>query len=103
MQLIDTQVGALTEGTITVEFQGEGGELVSVRMISDGSLDRGAAVLRAKELMVQLSAFEASNEAEMSGGMTEADEAASPFNELPLKSVAHHDLEAGRDAPRSRD
>jgi hypothetical protein len=103
MRLIDTHVGTLTEGTITVEFQGEGGELVSVRMISDASLDPGAAVLRAKELMVQLSAFEARNETEKSGGMTRTDKAASPDNELPSENVGFHDLETGRDAPRSRD
>lgn len=58
MQLLDTHVGNLNDGTVTVEFQGEGGELVSVRMATDGSLDGDSAVLRAKELMVQLTSFE---------------------------------------------
>lgn len=57
MQLIDTHVGDLTDGTVTVDFKGEGGELVSVRMAAGGQLDGDGAVRRAKEMMVQLIAF----------------------------------------------
>jgi hypothetical protein len=32
MQLIDTRVANADEGMVTVEFRGEGGELVSVKM-----------------------------------------------------------------------
>jgi hypothetical protein len=34
MQLIDTKVGNIVDGMVTVEFRGEGGELVSPRPIS---------------------------------------------------------------------
>lgn len=57
MQLVETHVGNLTEGTITVEFHGEGGELVSVRLAAAHVLDGAAAVVRAKAVMVQLTAF----------------------------------------------
>lgn len=58
MQLIDTRVGNAIDGTVTVEFKGEGGELVSVRMASvEGNIDEDSAIRRAKEIMVQLTAF----------------------------------------------
>lgn len=58
MQVIDTHVRNSLDGTVTVEFTGEGSELVSVRMsVVDGSLDGDHAVLRAKEIMVQITAF----------------------------------------------
>jgi hypothetical protein len=58
MQVIDTHVRNSLDGTVTVEFTGEGSELVSVRMLGvDGSLDGDHAVLRAKEVMVQITAF----------------------------------------------
>jgi hypothetical protein len=57
MQLVDTHVGNATEGMITVEFRGEGGELISVKMASDEGLRGVAAVTRAKALMVQLATF----------------------------------------------
>jgi hypothetical protein len=58
MQVIDTHVRNSLDGTVTVEFTGEGSELVSVRMSGvDGSLDGDHAVLRAKEIMVQIKAF----------------------------------------------
>jgi hypothetical protein len=56
MQLIDTHVGDLNTGLITVEFRGEGGEMVSVKMAANG-LDSDAAVDHAKALMVQLTTF----------------------------------------------
>lgn len=57
MQVIDTHIGNVVDGMVTVEFRGEGGELVSVRMASDGSLDGDAAVRHAKALLVQVTAF----------------------------------------------
>ncbi|WP_431323322.1 hypothetical protein [Rhizobium sp. YTU87027] len=58
MQLIATHVGTVTDGKLSVEFVGEGGELVSVRMITDDdSLDDANAVRRAKEILVQLTSF----------------------------------------------
>lgn len=35
MQLLETHVGSVVDGKLTVEFVGEGGELVSVRMVTD--------------------------------------------------------------------
>lgn len=57
MQLIDTHVGNANDGMITVEFRGEGGELVAVKMSSAGDVQGEAAVTRAKALMVQLTTF----------------------------------------------
>lgn len=58
IQVIDTHVRNSLDGTVTVEFTGEGSELVSVRMSGvDGSLDGDHALLRAKEVMVQITAF----------------------------------------------
>ncbi len=56
MQLIETNVHS-GEGTTTVEFVGEGGEKVSVRMVADDLAD-SAAITRAKEIMVQLAVFD---------------------------------------------
>ncbi|WP_025662114.1 hypothetical protein [Rhizobium sp. IBUN] len=58
MQLLETHVGSVVDGKLTVEFVGEGGELVSVRMATDDrSLGGDSAVRRAKEVLVQLTAF----------------------------------------------
>ncbi len=58
MQVLATQVSNSANGTVTVEFKGEGSELVSVTMADgEGSLGGDHAVLRAKEIMVQLTAF----------------------------------------------
>lgn len=56
MQLIETNVHS-GEGTTTVEFVGEGGEKVSVCMAAH-DVPEDAAVTRAKEIMVQLTAFD---------------------------------------------
>lgn len=56
MQLIETNVHS-GEGTTTVEFVGEGGEKVSVCMAAHG-MPEDAAITRAKEIMVQLTAFD---------------------------------------------
>ncbi|MDR7145248.1 hypothetical protein [Rhizobium sp. BE258] len=57
MQLLNTNVAKTTEGTLTVEFHGEGNEMISVRMASDAAGDESAAILRAKEMMVQITSF----------------------------------------------
>ncbi len=57
MQLFETHIGHSDNGMQTVEFVGEGGELVSVRMASDGNLGSNEAVTRAKAMMVQLTTF----------------------------------------------
>lgn len=56
MQLIETNVHS-GEDTTTVEFVGEGGEKVSVCMASH-DMPEDAAITRAKEVMVQLTAFD---------------------------------------------
>ncbi len=57
MQLIETHIGNLNEGMITVEFRGDGDELVTVKLASDGSLDGDAAVRHAKAVLVQITTF----------------------------------------------
>lgn len=56
MQLIETNVHS-REGTTTVEFVGEGGEKVLVCMVAH-DVPEDAAVMRAKVIMVQLTAFD---------------------------------------------
>lgn len=68
MQLLNTNVAKTTEGTITVEFHGEGNELIAVRMASDVAADDSAAIARAKQMMVQTAAF---GEASSSGAQGE--------------------------------
>ncbi len=57
MQLIETNVHS-GEGTTTVEFFGEGRENVSICMPAR-DVPENAAIMRAKEIMVQLTAFDA--------------------------------------------
>jgi hypothetical protein len=57
MQLLNTNVASTTDGTITVEFHGEGNELVSVRMAKDATMSDDDAIKHAKQMMVQLTAF----------------------------------------------
>lgn len=57
MELIDIRVSDLTDGTITGEFKGEGGEAASVTMVAQTNLEREAAILRARQILVQLTAF----------------------------------------------
>lgn len=77
MQFIETHVSNSADGMVTVEFKGESNELVSVTMVGgDGSLDGDHAVLRAKEMMVQLTAFDEAPAASMgqrAGGLTSGD------------------------------
>ncbi len=62
MQVIGTQVIPEQDGRhgFTVEFVGEGGEVVSVRLRNDEAqtLNRMNAVEKAKAIMVQLAAFD---------------------------------------------
>ncbi|MBB3309368.1 hypothetical protein FHT78_001097 [Rhizobium sp. BK196] len=54
MRLENTNVARTTAGTITVEFRGEGNDLITVRMSAEpGSADE-AAIVRAKEMMAEL-------------------------------------------------
>lgn len=57
MELIDIEVGNLIDGTVVVEFKGEGRESVSVEMAVERSLERDAAILRAREILIQLAIF----------------------------------------------
>jgi hypothetical protein len=57
MQLIDTQVSEINNGMVTVEFRGEGGELVSVRTVAAHGEDDDAAIVHAKAVLVQLASF----------------------------------------------
>lgn len=57
MQLVNIEVGHHpASGLVTVDFQREGGEIVSVKMAAD-ALDEDVAIARAKALMVQLATF----------------------------------------------
>ncbi|MBX5170512.1 hypothetical protein HJB84_11660 [Rhizobium sp. NZLR1b] len=59
MQLIDTRVTQAGD-VFTVEFLGEGGESISVKIDnSHGELDHSTAVDHAKVMMVQLTSFAA--------------------------------------------
>ncbi len=61
MQVTGTQVIPEQAGKLgfTVEFVGEGGEVVSVRLVNDsaGTLNRINAIEKAKAIMVQLATF----------------------------------------------
>jgi len=58
MHLIDTKV-VHQENMLVVDFIGEGGEVISVRLDEgDGQLDDATAIDHAKVMMVQLTAFD---------------------------------------------
>jgi hypothetical protein len=67
MQLINTNVASTTAGTITVEFHGEGNELVSVRMAKDETRSDDNAIEHARQMMVQLAAFSESGSLSFQG------------------------------------
>ena len=54
MRLLGINVARTTEGTITVEYHGEGNELVSVRMSADSALNDKEAVAFAEKMMDDL-------------------------------------------------
>ncbi|RUV85102.1 hypothetical protein EOA75_27675 [Mesorhizobium sp. M1A.F.Ca.IN.022.07.1.1] len=61
MQVLETQIVSNSEGVVTVEFLGEGGEKIAVTMAgSDPRPTYGDTALidRAKEMMVQCAVFE---------------------------------------------
>ena len=64
MDLKHTNVAKTTPGTVTVEFHGEGNELITVRMAANQEFDEKDSILRAKAMMVQLTAFDESAHAE---------------------------------------
>ncbi|MCJ8056912.1 hypothetical protein GB928_023915 [Shinella curvata] len=96
MELIDIRVSDLTDGMITVEFDGEGGEAASVTMAADSNLEREAAILRAKQILVQLTAFgehEANNptaKADARGDDTGS--AQDIFKTMPLAPLSSREL-----------
>ena len=63
MHITDTHVTKGDDGKVTVEFKGEGGEAISVRMAASQNLEDDASVDHAKELMVQVATFGISDEA----------------------------------------
>lgn len=62
MQIIETKVVA-AQGRVRVEFLAEGGEEIAVVMRSDAPFDDNGAILRAKEMLVQLTAFDSDPDA----------------------------------------
>ena len=54
MRLENTNVAGTTAGTITVEFRGEGNDLITVRMSAEPGMKDEAAIVRAKEMMAEL-------------------------------------------------
>jgi hypothetical protein len=54
MRLENTNVARTTAGTITVEFRGEGNDLITVRMSAEPGSEDEAAIVRAKEMMAEL-------------------------------------------------
>ena len=54
MRLLGINVARTTEGTITVEYHGEGNELVTVRMSADSVLNDEEAVAFAEKMMEDL-------------------------------------------------
>jgi hypothetical protein len=95
MQLMNTQVREPSDGMIIVEFQGEGGELVAVKMATGEDLDGGTAILRAKAIMVQLSSFDERRQAgdnidERTEGLSETEPKlpeVSSFGDAPSSSA----------------
>jgi len=68
MNLKHTNVASTTAETVTVEFHGEGNELITVRMSADQDRDEKTSILRAKAMMVQLTAFDDSAQADAVAG-----------------------------------
>jgi hypothetical protein len=68
MNLKHTNVANTTPGTVTVEFHGEGNELITVRMAADQELNERSSILRARAMMVQLASFDDNVQAEAVAG-----------------------------------
>ncbi len=56
MRLLGLNVARTTEGTITVEYHGEGNELITVRMSVDSAVNDEQAVIFAEKMMDDMSA-----------------------------------------------
>lgn len=83
MQIIDTNVTNNSNGKVTVEFKGEGGEGIAVTVASStGDLDGDAAVCRAKEMMVQVATFGIPNEAFVEARQAADEPAGDPDDDL---------------------
>jgi hypothetical protein len=81
MEVIGTQVHPQpSSGLMTVEFVGEGGDVISVQMQqteSDG-LNRLNAIARAKQMMLQVASFEQPDEGEADVGANDDSSTESP-------------------------
>ncbi|MGJ7043453.1 hypothetical protein J2Y63_006737 [Shinella sp. BE166] len=96
MELIDIRVSDLADGMITVEFNGEGGEAASVTMVAHTNLERAAAILRARQVLVQLTAFgdykDDNPPAEADVQIDDTSSVQDVSNTLPLRPFASSDL-----------
>jgi len=54
MRLRNTNVARTTESTVTVEFRGEGNDLVTVRMDTDGQDNDEIAIAKARTMLADL-------------------------------------------------
>lgn len=71
MEVIGTQVHPQpSSGLMTVEFVGEGGDVISVQMqqTGTGGLNRLNAIARAKQMMLQVASFDQPDEGEADAG-----------------------------------
>lgn len=76
MEVIGTQVyPQLSSGLMTVEFVGEGGDVISVQMRAseNGSLTRINAIGKAKAMMLQVANFEQTEDVAMEAGTPQAE------------------------------
>lgn len=96
MELINIRVSDLTDGMITVEFQGEGGEAASVTMAAYTDLEREAAILRARQVLVQITAFDGYEDdnppAEADAQTDETGSVQDVSRTLPLRPFSSGDL-----------
>lgn len=56
MQLKEHEYTSTTEGNVTVEFHGDGNELITVRMAVDQAADKQNSILRARGMIGQIAA-----------------------------------------------
>lgn len=57
MLLMNINVARTTDTTVTVEFKGEGNDLITVRMSADPNLDKDQTVAAALAMISQLNEF----------------------------------------------
>ena len=93
MQIVDTQVHEDMGGVpgFTVEFVGDGGEIVSVRMKQgeSGDLTRKNALKKARALLVQVGSFDA--EADSRHGQTQSEGGNDGISDAVLSARQAHD------------